>query len=107
MGVRAALEKGVIGGYPGTDIRVTLLSGRVHEVDSAATDFQVAGSMAIRQAVRQGRPALLEPIMAVDVNVPAEQVGAVVGALGRRRGSVSELRSRGSVRNVEGEVPLS
>jgi elongation factor G len=107
MGVRGALEKGVIAGYPVTDVRVTLLDGRFHEVDSAALDFQIAGSMGVRQAVRHAQPALLEPIMSVDMNVGEEYLGAIVADLGRRRGAVRAMRVRGSVRNVDGEVPLA
>jgi len=107
MGVRGALGKGVIAGYSVTDVRVTLLSGRFHEVDSASMDFEIAGSMAVRQAVRQAYPALLEPVMSIDMNVGEEYLGAIVGDLSRRRGVVKEMRVRGNVRNVEGEVPLA
>ena len=107
MGVRAALEKGIIAGFPVTDIRVTLLGGRWHEVDSAAMDFEIAGSMAVRQAVREASPALLEPVMSIDMNISDEHLGSVVGDLSRRRGIVREMRVRGSVRNVEGDVPLA
>ena len=107
MGVREALEKGIIAGYPVTDVRVTLFDGKFHEVDSAAMDFQIAGSMGVRQAVRQASPALLEPIMSVDMNVNEEHLGAVIADIGRRRGLVREMRVRGHVRNVDGEAPLS
>jgi elongation factor G len=107
MGVREALEKGVIAGYPVTDVRVTLLGGKFHEVDSAAMDFQIAGSMAIRRAVRQAHPALLEPIMSIDLNVGQEHVGAIVADIGRRRGQIRGMHVRGELRNVGGEVPLA
>ncbi len=107
LGVREALEKGIIAGYPVTDVRVSLLGGKFHEVDSAAMDFQIAGSMAVRQAVRRARPALLEPMMRADINVSEDSVGAVVADIGRRRGVVGGMRVRGSMRNVHGEVPLS
>jgi elongation factor G len=107
LGVRDALEKGIIAGYPVTDVRVTLLGGRFHEVDSASMDFQIAGSMAVRQAVRRADPALLEPTMHVDVNVLEEHLGSVVADLGRRRGSVNAMHVRGNIRNVDGEVPLA
>jgi elongation factor G len=106
-GVRAALEQGVIAGYPLTDVRVTLLDGRFHEVDSAALDFEIAGSIAVRQVVRQAHPGLLEPIMSIDMNVQEEHLGSVVADIGRRRGAVREMRVRGSLRNVDGEVPLA
>jgi len=107
LGVRQALEKGVIAGYPVTDVCVTLLGAKFHEVDSASMDFQIAGSMAVRQAVRRADPALLEPIMHADINIGEEYLGAVVADIGRRRGVVSGMRVRGSVRNVNGEVPLA
>jgi elongation factor G len=107
MGIRDALEKGVIAGYPVTDICVTLLGGKFHEVDSASLDFQIAGSMAARKAVRQADPALLEPVMHADVNVLEEHMGAVVADLGRRRGNVNGMNVRGNVRNIDGEVPLA
>jgi elongation factor G len=106
-GVRQALAKGVIAGYPLTDARVLLLDGRTHEVDSAAADFEIAGSMGVRQAVQNGLPALLEPIMTVDLNVAEEHVGAIVGDLGRRRGVITSMRVRGTVRNLSGQVPLA
>jgi len=107
LGVRDALEKGIIAGYPVTDVRVTLLGGKFHEVDSASLDFQIAGSIAARQAVRGADPALLEPVMHADINVAEEHLGAVVADLGRRRGSVSGMNARGQLRNVDGEVPLA
>ena len=107
MGIRAALDKGIIAGYPVTDVRVTLLGGRIHQVDSAAMDFDIAGSMAVRQAVQKACPALIEPVMSVDINVGEQHVGAVVADLGRRRGTVRAMRVREDVRNVDGEVPLA
>jgi elongation factor G len=107
IGVRQALEKGIIAGYPVTDIKVTLLGGDYHEVDSAAMDFEIAGSMAVREAVRKAQPTLLEPVMSLDMNVAAEYLGSIVGDIGRRRGTVNEMRVRGDVRNVDGEVPLA
>jgi elongation factor G len=106
-GILEALERGVIAGYPITDVRVTLLGGKYHEVDSAAIDFQVAGSMGVREVVRQANPALLEPVMRIDVNVLEEHLGNVVADVGRRRGSVNAMNVRGHLRNVDGEVPLA
>jgi elongation factor G len=107
LGVLQTLEQGVIAGYPVTDVKVTLLDGRYHEVDSAAMDFEIAGSMAARQLVRKAYPALLEPVMQVDINVAEEHVGAVVADLGRRRGQMQGMRVRGQLRNIKGEVPLA
>jgi len=106
-GVREALENGVIAGYPVTDVQVTVLDGDYHEVDSAAMDFQIAGSMAAREVVRRARPALLEPVMRIDVNVMEEHLGNVVADVGRRRGNVNSMNVRGHLRNIDGEVPLS
>jgi len=106
-GVREALEKGIIAGYPVTDVRVTLLGGKFHDVDSNSMDFRIAGSMAVRKAVRQAHPALLEPIMRADIAVGEEHLGAVLADIGRRRGSVSGMRVRGKSRNLVGDVPLS
>lgn len=106
-GVRKALEEGVIAGYPITDIRVTLLDGDYHEVDSAAIDFEVVGSMAVKDAIRKAAPALMEPIMELDVNVPEEYFGTVVADIGRRRGTMKEMHVRGHFRNVDGDIPLA
>jgi len=107
LGVREALEKGIIAGYPVTGVRVTLLGGRFHEVDSASMDFQIAGSMAVRQAVRRANPTLLEPIMHADINVSEEHLGTIVADIGRRRGSVTAMHVRGGLRNIDAEVPLA
>ncbi len=107
LGVRRALEQGVIAGYPVTGVKVTLLGGRYHEVDSATMDFEVAGGMGARQVVRAAAPALLEPIMRIDINSAEEYVGSIVADIGRRRGLVNAMRVRGLVRNVDGEVPLA
>jgi elongation factor G len=101
------LEKGIIAGYPVTDLHVTILGGKFHMVDSDSRDFQIAGSMAVRQAIRHAHPSLLEPIMRADINVAEEYLGSVVADIGRRRGSVNGINVRGNVRNVDGEVPLS
>jgi elongation factor G len=107
LGVRDALKKGIIAGYPVTDVKVTLLDGKIHDVDSAAMDFEIAGSMAVQRAVRSARPVLLEPVMDLDINVDEERVGSVVADIGRRRGSVNAMRVRGSIRNIDGQVPLA
>jgi elongation factor G len=107
QGAREALEKGIIAGYPITDLRVIITGGKAHAVDSDSRDFYIAGSMAVRRAIRQAQPALLEPIMRADVNVDNEHLGTLIGDLGRRRGSVSAIHVRGSGRNVVGEVPLA
>ena len=107
LGVREALEKGVLAGYPITDVRVTLVGGRVHEVDSSGQDFEIAGSMAVRQAVRRAQLALLEPIMGIDIAAGEQHLGAVTADFGRRRGRVKTMHVRGNMREVDGEVPLA
>jgi elongation factor G len=107
LGAREALEKGIIAGYPVTDLCMTLLGGKFHEVDSNSMDFRIAGSMAVRKAVRQAHPTLLEPIMQADITVGEEHLGAIVADIGRRRGSVSGMHVRGRSRNLVGDVPLS
>ncbi len=107
MGIRHTLEEGVIAGYPVTNIRVTLLDGSYHEVDSSAMDFEIVGSMAVKEAIRKALPALMEPIMGLDINVPEENLGGVVADVGRRRGLMQDLRVRGHFRTIDGEVPLA
>ena len=82
---------------------MTLLDGDYHEVDSAAMDFEIVGSMAVKEAIRKAAPTLMEPIMRLDVNVPEEHFGSVVADIGRRRGTMNEMRVRGHYRNVDGE----
>lgn len=107
MGMREALKNGVIAGYPFTDILVSLVSGRYHEVDSNSLDFRIAGSMAIRQAAMQANPTLLEPIMYADIHVEDEYLRTVLGDFSRRRGIVSELQTHGSSCTITGYVPLA
>ena len=107
IGLRRALEQGVIAGFPVQGVKVTLTGGRYHEVDSAAMDFEIAGGMAGRKLVQAARPALLEPVMGIDISAPEMYVGSIVADVGRRRGSIGQIRVRGNLRNLEGEVPLS
>jgi len=106
LGAREALEKGVTAGYPTTDLQVTILGGKYHEVDSNSLDFKIAGSMAVRQAVRQAGGWLLEPVMLADIRVDEEALGSLLADFSRRRGMVSNLEVHGSERRVQGEVPL-
>jgi elongation factor G len=107
MGLRRTLEQGVIAGYPIVDMKVTLLDGDYHDVDSATIDFEIVGSMAVKEAVRKASPSLMEPIMGLDVNVPEDYLGTVIADIGRRRGMMNEMRVRGNYRNIDGEVPLA
>jgi elongation factor G len=89
------------------DVRVALIGGQFHEVDSAQLDFQLAASMAMREAVRRAGPALIEPVMRADISVAREHVGAVTADLSRRRGRVTSANPRGDTWMIEGEVPLA
>jgi len=107
-GVREAAESGVLAGYPVTDIKVSLLDGAFHEVDSSDMAFKVAGSMAFKQAVQQAGPVLLEPMMKVEVVVPQEAVGDVTGDLAARRANILGLESRpGNTQVVNAVAPLA
>jgi len=107
QGVRETLENGVIAGYPATDMRVTLLGGQFHEVDSSKLDFHIAGSMGIRHTMQRARPVLLEPVMKLDITVGEEHLGAITADLARRRGLVKKMGVQGKARTVEAEVPLA
>ena len=106
-GVREAAESGVLAGYPVVDIAVTLTDGSYHEVDSSDLAFKIAGSMAFKEAVKQGQPILLEPMMQVDVVVPEEFLGEVIRDLNGRRGRVAGIETRPAARVVRAEVPLA
>jgi len=107
LGAREAMLRGVLAGYPVDDVRVTLVGGQFHEVDSAQLDFHIAGSLAIQEALARARPVLIEPVMRAELNVGAEQIGAVTADLGRRRGHVRTVDPRGQRCHIEGEVPLA
>ncbi len=107
QGIREALETGVVAGFPMVDVKVQLVDGSYHDVDSSEMAFKIAGSMAVREAVKRASPALLEPVMAVEVTVPQEFVGTVVGDLTSRRGRIGGMESRGVAEVVEAQVPLS
>jgi len=106
-GVKEALEQGVLAGYPIVDIRVSLVDGSYHEVDSSDIAFAIAGSMAIKSGVKDGAPILLEPIMTVEVVVPDEYIGEVVGDFNSRRGRISQMETRANVQVIESRVPLA
>jgi elongation factor G len=107
-GVLEASESGVIAGYPATDIKVTLLDGSYHEVDSSEMAFKMAGSLAFRQAMQQAKPVLLEPFMRAEVVVPVDNLGDVTGDLSSRRASIEGIEARpGDVRAIHVLVPLA
>jgi elongation factor G len=108
QGIQEALEGGVVAGFPMVDVKVRLVDGSYHEVDSSEIAFKIAGSMALKEAVRRASPALLEPIMSVEVVVPKDFVGTVVGDLTSRRGRIGGMESRGATTEVvNAQVPLS
>jgi elongation factor G len=106
-GIKEALENGILAGYPMSDVKVTLYDGSYHDVDSSEMAFKIAGSMAIKEAVRRAKPVLLEPIMAVEVVVPDEYNGTVMGDLNSRRGRIEGMDLRGTTQIIKAFVPLS
>jgi elongation factor G len=107
-GIKEALESGVVAGYPIVDVKVELIDGSYHDVDSSEMAFKIAGSMALKEAVKRASPVILEPVMAVEVVAPTEFVGTVVGDLTRRRGRIAGTEPRpGGLEVVNASVPLS
>jgi elongation factor G len=106
-GVEEATENGPRAGYPMVDVRVTLVDGKYHEVDSSELAFKVAGSIALKEAAARANPVLLEPIFRVEVVTPEEFMGDVIGDLNRRRGHVSGMEQRGNAQVVTAYVPLA
>ncbi|MBI1747758.1 MAG: elongation factor G [Acidobacteria bacterium] len=106
-GAREAMEGGVLAGYEMVDVAVTLYDGSYHEVDSSEMAFKIAGSMAFKAAVRRGHPVLLEPVMSVEVVVPEEFMGEVIGDLSSRRGRIEAMEMHLSTRIIKAFVPLS
>jgi elongation factor G len=106
-GVRAAMEEGILAGYPVVDVRVRLYDGKHHPVDSSDMAFQIAGSLGFKAAVEKAQPVLLEPVMRVEITVPEENVGDIIGDLNSRRGRVLGTSPRGSYNVVSAEVPLA
>ena len=106
-GIQQSLDAGVLAGYPTVDIRVTLLDGKYHDVDSSEMAFKIAGSMVFKEAARKAKPVLLEPIMSVEVVTPEDYMGDVIGDLNSRRGRVGGMEQRGNSQVVSAQVPLS
>lgn len=106
-GIQEALNSGVLAGYPVVDIRVELVDGSYHEVDSSEAAFKIAGSMAIKDALRKSSPVILEPMMAVEVETPEEYMGDVMGNLSSRRGQIQGMGDRGNAKVISAKVPLS
>ncbi|MBQ7275411.1 MAG: elongation factor G [Clostridiales bacterium] len=106
-GVREAMQAGVLGGYPVVDVKVTVFDGSFHDVDSSETAFKIAGSMGFKAGMQKAAPALLEPIMKVDVEVPDDYLGDVIGGLNARRGAIKEIEPMNGTQQVHAEVPLA
>jgi len=106
-GIREAMENGVIAGYPVVDIKATVVDGSQHEVDSNEMAFKIAGSMALKDAVQRGSPVIVEPIMKVEVVVPQEYMGDIIGDLNSRRGHVAGMTERGNASVITAYVPLA
>jgi elongation factor G len=106
-GVREAMQSGVVAGYPVVDVKVKLFDGSYHEVDSSDIAFQIAGSIAFKEAMKKAEPVLLEPIMEVEVETPDEYVGDVIGDLNSRRGKIMGMENKGIITVVKAYVPLA
>jgi elongation factor G len=106
-GIKEALETGVLAGYPVVDVKVELIDGSYHDVDSSEAAFKIAGSMAFKEAARRAGPVLLEPVMEVEVVAPSEYLGDVIGDLSSRRGKIGGMAQRGEAQVVTAQVPLA
>jgi elongation factor G len=106
-GIREAMTAGVLAGYPVDDVRIALYDGSFHEVDSSEMAFKIAGSMAFKDAAKKASPVLLEPVMRVEVVVPEEYMGDIMGDLNSRRGKITAMEARGGTQLVRARVPLS
>jgi elongation factor G len=107
QGIKEALENGIIAGYPMVDVKVELVYGSYHEVDSSEVAFKIAGSMAVKEATKRAHPVLLEPMMNVEVVVPEAYMGDVLGDLSSRRGKIGGMTQRGEAQVIAATVPLS
>ena len=107
QGIREAMDSGILAGYPLIDIKATLIDGSTHDVDSSEMAFKIAGSMALKNGVKKADPAILEPIMDVEVVTPEEYLGDVMGDLSSRRGKIGGMTQRAQAQVVGASVPLS
>ena len=106
-GIRESLERGLVAGYPTIDVKATLFDGSSHDVDSSESAYKIAASMALKEAAKKCKPVILEPIMKIEVTVPEQYYGDVVGDIARRRGQMTGDSQRGNAKVVEAEVPLA
>ena len=105
--MKEALETGILAGYPVIDVKVTLVDGQYHPVDSSEIAFKMAGSLGIQEALKRAKPVLLEPVMKVEVATPDEFFGDVLGDISSRRGQVTDVDHRGHLRIIAAHVPLA
>ena len=106
QGIKEALETGVLAGYPIIDLKVELVDGSYHDVDSNEMAFRIAGSMAIKEGIKRSKPVLLEPIMDVEVVTPTDYMGDIIGDLSSRRGKIGGMTDRGDAQVIGASVPL-
>ena len=106
QGIKEALETGILAGYPVIDVRVELIDGSYHDVDSSEIAFKIAGSMAIKDGIRRSKPVLLEPVMDVEVVTPQDYMGDIIGDLSSRRGKIGGMTDRGDAQVIGASVPL-
>ncbi len=107
QGIQDAMQRGVLAGYEMVDVKVSLYDGSYHDVDSNEMAFKIAGSMAFKEAARKAKPVLLEPVMSVEVTVPEEYMGTIIGDLNSRRGRIEGMEMVGGVQAIRATVPLS
>jgi elongation factor G len=106
-GIQEAMNSGILAGYPVVDVKVELVEGSYHDVDSSERAFKIAGSMAFKEAMKRAKPKLLEPVMAVEVVTPEEFLGDVMGNLNSRRGRIEEMNPMGNATTIKAIVPLA
>ncbi|NWF97313.1 MAG: elongation factor G [Nitrospirae bacterium] len=106
-GIREALDRGILAGYPVVDLKAKLYDGSYHEVDSSEMAFKIAGSMAFKEAAKNAKPVILEPIMNIEIVTPEEYMGDVIGDLNSRRGRVQNIEKRGNAQVIKGQAPLA
>ncbi len=106
-GIRESADRGILAGYPVVDIRARLYDGSYHDVDSSEMAFKIAGSMAFKEATKNAKPVLLEPVMSLEIVTPEEYMGDVIGDLNSRRGRIINIEKRGNVQVIKGQAPLA
>jgi elongation factor G len=106
-GIKEACEGGVLAGYPVIDVKITLTDGSYHDVDSSEMAFKIAGSMAFKEGFKRANPVILEPIMDIEVTIPENYLGEVIGNLNSRRGKIENMTQRGNARSIRGFIPIA